>query len=105
MDTILCVNSSAHSLKTWQRRGKMWKQQIHTCLYGSVEGQADEDGEFVLPDCTALGVSTVGTDQELDNVQMALLAGYGQHPVQELLTGIRTYQKHTKCGLVGGSGL
>lgn len=79
--------------------------QIHTCLYSSVERQADEDGEFILPDCTALWVSTVRADQELDNVQMALLAGYGQHPVQELLASIRTYQKHTKCDLVGATRL
>lgn len=79
--------------------------QTHTCLYSSVEGQADEDGELVPPDCTALWVSTVGTDQELDNVQMALLAGYGQHPVQELLASIGTYQKHTECDLVGATGL
>jgi len=76
------------------RKGiKLWGVQIHTCLYSSIQRQPYQNWKLIPPDCTALGVSTVRTDQELHYVQMSLLAGDGQHPVQELLASVGTYKK------------
>lgn len=76
------------------RKGiKLWGVQIHTCLYSSIQRQPYQNWKLIPPDCTALGVSTVRTDQELHYVQMSLLAGDGQHPVQELLASVGTYQE------------
>lgn len=66
---------------------------IHTCLYSSVEGQPYKNWKLIPPDGAALWVSTVCTNEEFHYVQMSLLAGDGQHPVQELLASPGIYQK------------
>jgi len=79
--------------------------QIHTCLYSSVQGQPYKNWKLIPPDRTALWVSTVCTNQEFYYLQVSLLAGYGQHPVQELLASTRTYRKDTAFDLVDVTGL
>lgn len=68
-----------------------WLLGLLTCSCSGVQWQPSDDSKLIAVDGAVFDISIIAVDKQSDHVQVALLTGRSQHPVEQVLLQARTW--------------